>query len=324
MGIGKHLAEFGGLPAFDFPQPADSPPPDLPAADAVAWRISVGSWTSTRDWAAVFAAFLDTVDSSRVRALIVGYWMTEATHPNTGGGPVVEAVAAAADRLPELRALFHGDITWEENEISWISPGPVGELLHAYPALREFGFRGGEDLVFPPITHHSLETLTIQSGGTPGTVLRGVAASDLPALTSLDLWLGTSEYGGDGEVAELAPILSGDRLPRLRHLGLRNSEIQDEVCAALAAAPVVARLETLDLSMGVLTDAGAVALLGGQPLTHLKRLDLHYNYLSAAIRERLRETLEPAGVDLDLDPGDAEDDIDDDDGSAWRFVSCGE
>jgi hypothetical protein len=154
-------------------------------------------------------------------------------------------------------------------------------------------------------------------------VLRGVAASDLPALTTLDLWLGTSEYGGDGEVADLAPILAGDRLPALRHLGLRNSEIQDDICTALAIAPVLARLHTLDLSMGVLTDRGATALLGGQPLTHLRRLDLHYNYLSAEIRDRLRETLEPAGVDLDLDSDDAEDDVEDD-GSVWRFVSCGE
>jgi hypothetical protein len=75
--------------------------------------------------------------------------------------------------------------------------------------------------------------------------------------------------------------------------------------------------------MGVLTDQGAAALLGGQPLTHLKRLDLHYNYLSEEMCDRLRETLEPAGVDLDLDPRDAEQDIEED-GSVWRFVSCGE
>ncbi|GGL24431.1 STM4015 family protein [Nocardia jinanensis] len=322
MAIGSHLTELAGLPAFDFPRSVETPT-DLPAADAVAWRLSVDSWTSKRSWADVFAAFLDTVDGTRVRALIIGHWVNEAAHPHTDGDPVVEAVVAAADRLPELRALFHGDITCEENEISWIRPGPAAELLRAYPALREFGIRGSDDLVFPPTTHRCLETLTIQSGGTPRAVLRGVAASDLPALTTLDLWLGTSEYGWDGEIADLTPILAGDRLPALRQLGLRNSEIQDEVCAALAAAPVLARLETLDLSMGVLTDQGAAALLGGQPLTHLKRLDLHYNYLSAAIRDRLRQTLEPAGVELDLDPDDAEEDVEDD-GSVWRFVSCGE
>ncbi|GAA4600549.1 hypothetical protein GCM10023195_00170 [Actinoallomurus liliacearum] len=38
----------------------------------------------------------------------------------------------------------------------------------------------------------------------------------------------------------------------------------------MASAPVVARLEVLDLSMGTLSDDGATALLSGQPLTHLK------------------------------------------------------
>jgi hypothetical protein len=63
-------------------------------------------------------------------------------------------------------------------------------------------------------------------------------------------------------------------MPRLRHLALCNSVIGDEIAAAAAAAPVVARLEVLGLSMGTLGDAGAEALLGGQPLTHLTKLDL--------------------------------------------------
>jgi hypothetical protein len=112
-------------------------------------------------------------------------------------------------------------------------------------------------------------------------------------------------------------------LPRLRHLALRNSEMQDAVAAAVAAAPVVARLEVLDLSMGVLTDEGAGALLGGQPLTHLKKLDLHHHYLSEPFVERIRQTLEPAGVEVDLDRGDADEDTGDD-GTVWRYVAVGE
>ncbi|MFC7639817.1 hypothetical protein ACFQX6_01220 [Streptosporangium lutulentum] len=43
----------------------------------------------------------------------------------------------------------------------------------------------------------------------------------------------------------LEPILSGERLPTLKHLGLQDSEIQDEIASAVASAPVVARLESL-------------------------------------------------------------------------------
>ena len=54
--------------------------------------------------------------------------------------------------------------------------------------------------------------------------------------------------------------------------------------------------------MGMLTDEGAAALLGGQPLTHLKKLDLHHHYLSEPSRRAIRQTLVPAGVDVDLRP----------------------
>ncbi len=126
-------------------------------------------------------------------------------------------------------------------------------------------------------------------------------ASELPALVHLELWLGRSDDGGDCEVADPEPILSGARLPRLRRLALRNSEIQDEVAAAAASAPVVARLDVLDLSMGVLSDDGAATLLDGRPLTHLKKLDLHHHFLSEPFQDRIRQALEPAGVEVDLD-----------------------
>jgi hypothetical protein len=72
-----------------------------------------------------------------------------------------------------------------------------------------------------------------------------------------------------------------------------NSDIQDEVCAAVATAPVVARLSELALSMGALTDDGAEALLSGQPLTHLVELDLRHHYLTAPMVTRLRAALAP-------------------------------
>lgn len=61
---------------------------------------------------------------------------------------------------------------------------------------------------------------------------------------------------------------------------LPNTAIADEVAAALATAPVTARIEQLDLSLGTLGDDGAMALLRGQPLHHLSFLDLHHHYLS--------------------------------------------
>ncbi|MBV2354138.1 STM4015 family protein [Streptomyces sp. J2-1] len=318
MTIGAHLQTFHRLPVFTFPGPGGER--KLPEPGTHAWRITSEVYDADEDWTVAFARFLDTVDTEHVTALIVGAWQ-EAYE--TDSSAVIEALLAARDRLPELRALFLGDMVMEECEISWINQTDVTPLLAGFPELTEFGVRGGTGLRFPALRHTALERLVMESGGLPVEVVRGVGASDLPALAHLDLWLGTPDYGGDSETADLEPLLSGARLPGLRHLALRNSEMEDAVAAAVASAPVVARLETLDLSMGVLTDEGAAALLGGQPLTHLKKLDLHHHYLTQPLLDRLRDTLEPAGVELDLDRGGADED-DDGDGTVWRYVSVGE
>lgn len=319
MTIRAHLQELNGLPSFTFPAASDMPS-ELPAPESVAWRVAVDSYDSEEAWQDAFARFAGAVDTTRVRALVVGSWSDTF---QDGPDEVIKAILDARDRLPALRALFLADIVMEECEISWIVQGCVTPLLDAFPALEEFGVRGGNELVFPAVRHERLRVLTVETGGMPAAVARGVAESDLPALERLDLWLGTSEYGGDSVLADLEPFLAGTRLPSLRHLALRNSEIQDEIAAAMASAPVVARLESLDLSLGILTDAGATALLDGQPLTHLKRLDLHHNYLSDAVRARVRETLEAAGVEV-LDAKETEEETEDDDGNVWRFVAVGE
>lgn len=95
----------------------------------------------------------------------------------------------------------------------------------------ELGVRAGEGtsmgealrLRFPALRHDALRRLTVQSSGLPVDVVRGVGVSELSALEHLELWLGASDYGADCEVADLEPILSGARLPRLRRLALRNS-----------------------------------------------------------------------------------------------------
>jgi hypothetical protein len=287
-----------GLPAFDFPAPDEVP--ELPEPEVVAWRLSYdpyGDSGSDRNFAECFQRFLDTVDTSRVRALIFGVWGEAYANDSS---TVIEPLVAAKDRFPALEAVFVGDLEAEQAEISWIEQSDVTRVLDAFPGLRELVVRGGTGLVFPAIAHEHLRTLRFESGGLPGAAVRGVCDSELPALESLEMWLGVSQYGGDATVADLGGLLAGGRFPALRHLGLQNSEIQDEVAALVAAAPVVARLESLAQSMGVLTDEGAEALLSGRPLTHLERLDLHHHYLTDAMVERLTTAFSGSGVQLDV------------------------
>ncbi|MFD8505800.1 STM4015 family protein [Streptomyces sp. NPDC059687] len=313
----EHLQELHGLPAFDFPDPGAHR--ELPAAGDVAWRLAVDAYgDSSEGFADLCDRFLGSVDPSGVRAIVVGQWGEAYDNDSS---VIVQRLVDARDRLTALRAVFIGDLEMEEAEISWIEQSDVTPVLEAYPLLEEFGVRGGAGLRFPAVRHKHLRRLRFEAGGLPGEVVRGVAAGEFPALESLDLWLGVEEYGGDATVADLAPILAGGRFPALRHLGLRNSEIQDEIAAVVAGSPVVAQLTSLDLSLGVLTDEGVTALLGGQPLTHLTRLDLHHNFVSEPVAERIRTALEPSGVEIDLsEVGDSWED----DGVVHRFTAVAE
>jgi hypothetical protein len=308
--------EFHGLPVVEFP--IDTAPA-MPAQGPVAWRISVPTYEPPFEWPEAFEKFRAAVDPSSVQAIVVGGWSDPYEESSA---PVVEALVAAAGELPALRALFLGDMTSEDCEISWIVQSDVTALLTAFPRLERLAVRGGNQLALTPVRHENLRSLVIETGGLPADVVRAVATSDLPALTDLELWLGTEEYGADSSVEDLAPILSGEKFPRLTRLALSNSDHQDAIAAAVATAAILPQLRALDLSKGVLMDTGAEALLDGQPLTHLESLDLHHNYLSDGMRVRLRAALEPSGVRLDLDAGNA--DEDDYDGTIYRSVAVSE
>ncbi|WP_433473361.1 STM4015 family protein [Spirillospora sp. CA-142024] len=325
MGVYEHLEEYAGLPVATFNEDtgADEEEDDgrgagadpvtgeeFPPAAEAAWFV--GTSFDEEPFGDVFARFLQTIDTAEVTALIIGYW--GASYDDGAADPVALLTEAAAS-FPKLRALFVGDITGEEAEISWIEHSDITPLFAGFPGLERLDVRGAQGLVLDPVKSDRLKVLRFESGGLPARIVRAVGASELPNLERLDLWLGEENYGGDTAVADLAPFLGGDRLPALRHLGLEDSEIQDEIAAAVAGAPVVARLESLSLAMGVLTDQGAEALLSGQPLTHLRKLDLHHHFLSDAMVERVRAAL--PGVEVDLDDQEKPD-------GDWHYIAVSE
>ena len=66
---------------------------------------------------------------------------------------------------------------------------------------------------------------------------------------------------------------------------MRNSDQADEFASEIASSPVLKQIEVLDLSLGVLTDAGAEALLASPATKKLKRLDLHHNRTCAVAED---------------------------------------
>src|SRR5262249_31311861 len=96
--------------------------------------------------------------------------------------------------------------------------------------------------------------------------------------------------------------------------GLRDDAHADATAAALASAPVVSMLDTLDLSMGTLGDEGAKALMKNPALRKLKHLILRHHYLSDEMMERLRKLGPKVDVDDKQTPADGGD------GELHRYV----
>jgi hypothetical protein len=322
---------FAGLPVVEIPPPPPSekasrargtrarpPLPPLPAADRAAWKLRVAAYDEEETFAEHFARFRDLVDTTRVTAVLVGHW--EDAYENSAAIPR-DLLTGAAEHFPALRHLYFGDISGEECEISWIQQCDVTPLLEAFPRLETLVVQGGTGLEVRPVRHEALRAWEFRTGGLPGSVVAGVGAGELPALERLEVWLGVEQYGGDAMDEDLAGVLRGAGTPALRHLGLMNSDRQDEIAAAVAGAPVVAQLEVLDLSMGTLGDEGAEALLTGQPLTHLRKLDLSHHFMSKEMVERVVGALSPAGVEVVAGRGESAEEWD---GREWRYTEVSE
>ncbi|AEM82087.1 hypothetical protein Strvi_2363 [Streptomyces violaceusniger Tu 4113] len=318
MSYVQHAQNFHGLPVLTVPP--YTPATLLPDAASVAWRLETGPYSTDENPEDYWDRFTGTVELEKVRALVIGHGVDYLPH---------QAFIDLSSRLTGLEALFLSDIEGDQEMISSIYQPDLAPLLEAFPGLRELVVRGGEGLDFPVTGHAGLRALRIESGGLPPEAAENIAAADLPSLERLELWLGDEDYGGGTTVEQLAPLLAGERKPALRHLGLQNSPIQDEMAAALASAPVVPRLTSLSLSMGTLSDAGAEALLHGQPLTHLHELDLSHHFLSDAMMLRIWTALEPAGVRVNLygrqeEEDDGWGDADEEHEGSGRYIAVAE
>jgi hypothetical protein len=314
MAISDLLKEFAGTRVKTWE-------PETPIKKDRFYRISV-DWDAASPekgvdpWVYRFRQLLADPKSQTLTGLVVGAW-SDMQDGEMNVEHVIEALVEAAPQLPNLRALMLGDITYEECEISWINQTNVTLLLNAYPQLEHFGVRGGEDLGLPDLAHEHLKTLIIEAGGLPKEVVRQVAAAKLPNLEHLELWLGVDNYGGDTTVADLQPFFQGDLFPKLRYLGIRDSELADEIAVAVAQAPVLAQLEVLDLSLGTLGDVGAAALLDSPAVRGLKKLDLHHHFCS----DEMMAKLKALPLEVDVDDREAPDEWD---GEEHRYVSVSE
>jgi hypothetical protein len=98
-------------------------------------------------------------------------------------------------------------------------------------------------------------------------------------LQYLELWIGTSEYGGDSFIEDLMPIISGEKFPNLKYLSLRNCDYTNDIAFELAKSPFLKQLLELDLSLGTLENNAFLALINSPFINELDLLNVSKNYI---------------------------------------------
>jgi len=279
--------------------------PHRPLGPATAWRWGFlhTLWISRKSdegdgvVETVLGRLLDHPSTRFLRELTVGI----VSYQRNSYAGVARVIGERS--LPALRGLILGDFFYEETELNWSHAGDLSPLWRAVPKLESLTVRSG-DMELGKLVLPELRELTIITGGFDSGSLAAICNQTWPALERLNVQLGRAQRFTH---EELAPILDGDRFPKLVQLGLGNSRGLDEICRWLAGSRIAARLEKLDLSKGTMGDDGAAALAAGH-FPKLVSLDVSKNWLGgrgvATLDGTFRTVISDAQQDDDGDPDD--------------------
>lgn len=316
--LNERLTHYAGYGASHLTQFANRPVQDIRPGQSL--TITPGMAYALRcdydddDMMDRIEALLATEGVQQIEALIFGVWGDSegvCTGESSSAWLVQKLVDIAGD-LPNLKALFIGDITSEECEISWLIQSDMSPILRAYSQLEVFQVRGGTGLEFAPREmavsetsqtipqvhasgpiaegdrHEQLKALIVETGGLGQDTFQQICAWDFPALEHLEIWFGDENYGGNCWTRDLPPILEELRFPNLVYLGLRNSRFTHEMIDDLLRSPLLGRLQVLDISLGTLDDASATKLMDCPAIRDLGILNVAESYLSGAMIDELQ------------------------------------
>ncbi len=304
----EHLKTFIGHRVIDYKSEKSIKKGDQVYAIRMSWDDEDVSFDE------LFSSYLQSDGPANTVGLVIGNWsLEEPTNPVE----IVNKLCANKDKFGKLVAIFFGDIEMEESEVSWIEQCSLTPILDAFPNLEMLRVRGANGLGFPKAKHKKLRAFAIESGGMGSELAKQVCQADFPNLEHLELWLGTPNYGGDCRPNDLQPILAAKAFPKLKYLGLRNSEIADDIAGVIVNSPLLKKLDTFDLSLGTLSDEGGNALLSLTDSINLKRLNLNHHFLSNDMVKKVKKLPFTISVSDKQEPEDWGD-------GEFRFVAISE
>ncbi len=250
-----------------------------------------------KDGKTMVTEILSDPDFPELKKIIIGCWGWAA---EDGCQPVLDGIVENREQFSGIEELFVGDMDFEECEVSWIIQGNYSRLWEAMPGLRELTIKGSTDLTLGNIRHDNLESLTIICGGLPESVIKEIEKAKLPNLKKLLLYIGSDNYGFDGNEDTIKSLLDHMDFPNLEYLGIADSEIQDQLAEVVLKNKIMGQLHTLDLSCGTLTDKGGALILETVPqYPNLEKLDVHYHFMTKDMVKKLQ------ALPVEVDASDA-------------------
>jgi uncharacterized protein (TIGR02996 family) len=211
--------------------------------------------------------------------------------------------------LPTLRKLRIGD---DVSQISWYRVGNLGKIWKAIPNLTHFQIEAGEFELGKIDLPHLVDARFV-TGGLSKSAAKSIANAAWPKIEYLEVYYGDPQYGADASAKDVAPLLARTDMPKLKHLGVKNAEFQDELVEYLAKSKLVKQVATLDISMGLLSDECMPAFeKHADAFAHLA-LDVSETYLSKDAQKRLKKIVKKLVADGMRDPNDD-----------YRYVCVGE
>ena len=226
---------------------------------------------------------------SKLKSIVMGNY-GEPWEDSNGFQCILDSFVEHKEKLSHIESFFIGDMDYEECEISWIEQGNYEEFIKAFPNMKQLIIQGSTNLILGNIEHNELRCLKVICGGLPKSVLQEVANAKLPNLETLTLYMGVDDYGFDGSIDDIKPLVSKQLFPKLQTLGLVNSDIQDEIIKIILDSDILPQLKILQLSYGTLSDVGGQYILDKvEDIKHLTSLDCEYNYLSDSMLEKLQQ-----------------------------------
>lgn len=220
-----------------------------------------------KDAGKILTAFLARPGSQFIQRISVGEIWDEDCEDDDYEGPITTHAVDAIVASPCATMLKEFAVTGGEHDISGVSLD-VSKLWDSCPNLEVVGLYAGQ-LTMGEIVAPKLRCFVAHTGGLGAAELKAVAKATWPALEELEIWFGAEEYGCDCSFSDLEPLLQRTDL-KLKKLGIMNMEFGDEVCTGILRSPLLAGLEHLDLSMGVIGEEGAKAIIdNAEKLSHL-------------------------------------------------------